>query len=300
MKTAMTALAVLMLTQTPALAQERGGRGDHGDRGRWQQQERGGDRGGDDRGGGRRDEGERHQFRGEDDGGRQRQEPQTAPRPAEAPRSAPAPRAPDAPRARNFDGHRDGDGQRIDGRRGYGRADDGQARPPRGDSVGRPGPWTPENRGYRGGDRRPDDNGNRDDRNRGNWDGDRHRDGDRRDGDRRDWDGRRDGRGDDRRWEGHRDQPRWERGRYPSVYSSGHRYRRAWYPPVGFYARAWAFGDFLPNGWYGPRWWIDEPWDFDLPLPPPGYEWVRVGEDALLVDQWSGRVVQVVRGVFYW
>ena len=63
--------------------------------------------------------------------------------------------------------------------------------------------------------------------------------------------------------------------------------------------RNWAFGEFLPHAWYAPDWWIDEPWLFDLPLPPPGYAWVQVGPDALLVDQWSGRIVQVVRYLFY-
>jgi Ni/Co efflux regulator RcnB len=34
-------------------------------------------------------------------------------------------------------------------------------------------------------------------------------------------------------------------------------------------------------------------------MPPIGYVWVRVGHDALLVDEFNGRVVQVVRYVFW-
>ena len=63
--------------------------------------------------------------------------------------------------------------------------------------------------------------------------------------------------------------------------------------------RIWSFGDFLPRGWYGPEYFISDPWNFDLPIAPPGYDWVRVGDDALLIDRFTGRVVQVVRDVFW-
>ena len=63
--------------------------------------------------------------------------------------------------------------------------------------------------------------------------------------------------------------------------------------------RTWGFGDFLPRGWYGQQYYLSDPWTYDLPLPPPGYVWVRVGYDALLVDDYNGRVVQVVRNVFW-
>ena len=36
-----------------------------------------------------------------------------------------------------------------------------------------------------------------------------------------------------------------------------------------------------------------------LPIPPIGYEYVRVGDDVLLVDMFSGRVVQVIYDVFW-
>lgn len=162
-----------------------------------------------------------------------------------------------------------------------------------GDSIGRPGPWTP--------------NSGRDAASQDRW---RNRDGDRHEGQR--GDGRRDDhrrhddwrRGDDRRDWGHRDgrhddHRRWERGRYPSAYFSSNRYRHAWRPPSGFYVRSWGFGEILPRGWYGSGNGIIDPWRFDLPLPPPGYDWVRAGDDALLIDQYTGRVVQVVRNLFW-
>lgn len=172
------------------------------------------------------------------------------------------------------------------------RATEGRGRVP-GDSIGRPGPWTPD----AGGDAASQDRGR-------NRDGDRHegRRGDgRRDDHRRHDDWRR---GDDRRDWGHRDgrhddHRRWERGRYPSAYFSSNRYRHAWRPPSGFYVRSWGFGEIFPRGWYGSGYWITDPWRFDLPLPPPGYDWVRAGDDALLIDQYTGRVVQVVRNLFW-
>uniref|UniRef100_UPI0037C825BC RcnB family protein n=1 Tax=Phenylobacterium sp. TaxID=1871053 RepID=UPI0037C825BC len=139
-----------------------------------------------------------------------------------------------------------------------------------------------------------------DGRGRGSDRGDdqRGRDGDYRGrgDDRRSWD-----RGDNGRHRGDRYDrgQRWERGRYPSVYFSPYRYRYAWRPPSGYYAYNWSFGDFLPRNWYGSGSWLSDPWRYDLPWPPPGYEWVRVGYDALLVDEYTGRVVQVVRNIFW-
>ena len=66
-----------------------------------------------------------------------------------------------------------------------------------------------------------------------------------------------------------------------------------------FYFRIWNYGEFLPSAWYGPDWYILDPWYYDLPLPPPGFDWVRVGDDAVMIDEYTGRIVQVVRDVFW-
>ena len=63
--------------------------------------------------------------------------------------------------------------------------------------------------------------------------------------------------------------------------------------------RSWGFGDYLPHGWYGQSEWLLDPWTYDLPLPPPGFDWVRVGDDAVLIDRFNGRVIQVVRYLFW-
>jgi len=124
---------------------------------------------------------------------------------------------------------------------------------------------------------------------------------DRRDGR---WDGRggevrRDGRLDGR--DGHWSRgEHWQAGRFPPVFWSQNRFRVGRYrAPYGYYVRSWGFGEFLPRAWYGEDYWIGDFLDYGLPYPPPGYEWVRVGGDALMVDRFTGRIVQVVRGVFW-
>ena len=37
-----------------------------------------------------------------------------------------------------------------------------------------------------------------------------------------------------------------------------------------------------------------------LPYPPPGAEWIRVGADALLVDIFTGEILDVAYDAFYW
>ena len=225
-----------------------------------------------------RDEGFRNGGSRNDENGRRDRGAPTPPMASDAPQSPAAPQG------------------REGGRRGRGGWDPGN-------SIGRPGPWTPNTRredtprdqgGVRGDDRRGD--------NRGDGRGTRGRDGDRDDrrgDDRRDWDR---GNNDRRDWN-RRDRDNrythWQRGRYPSVYFSSSRYRYAWRPPSGYYAYNWGFGDFLPRTWFGAGSWLIDPWRYDLPLPPPGYDWVRAGYDALLVDAYSGRVIQVVRNVFW-
>ena len=59
------------------------------------------------------------------------------------------------------------------------------------------------------------------------------------------------------------------------------------------------FGEILPRGWYDEPYRLMDWWIYGLPMPPPGYDWVRVGYDAVQIDSWNGRVVQVVRMLFW-
>jgi len=151
-----------------------------------------------------------------------------------------------------------------------------QGDPRRFDGRGPQGGWN----GQRGQDPRAGDG-------RGNWNGDR-RGGDGRGT----WSG-------DHRGDTH-GRPQWRPGAYPHVYPSQHRFHvREYRRPPHFFFRTWGFGDILPPAWYGPEYVLVDWWDYDLPAPPYGYEWVRVGDDALLIDGYSGRVEQVVRELFW-
>ena len=94
--------------------------------------------------------------------------------------------------------------------------------------------------------------------------------------------------------------PRFDRQYYGHNYRSQQRYRGyAYRPPSGFYIRSWSYGDLLPRSWWGPQYRLNDWWSYGLPIPPIGYEYVRVGDDVLLVDMFSGRVVQVIYDVFW-
>jgi hypothetical protein len=75
-------------------------------------------------------------------------------------------------------------------------------------------------------------------------------------------------------------------------------WRGVWTPQPGYYHHHWVFGEILPAGWFAARFWIVDYYDFDLPPPPIGYAWVRVGPDALLVNLANGMVVGAVYGLF--
>lgn len=109
--------------------------------------------------------------------------------------------------------------------------------------------------------------------------------------------------GGDRRFDQREgDRPRYDRREFPSEIRADRRYHwrgPQWYPPAGFYYRHWGYGERLPWGWFEPRWYIDDYYDYDLPLPPYGYEWIRVGPDALLVDIRTGIVVESDYGLFW-
>lgn len=68
--------------------------------------------------------------------------------------------------------------------------------------------------------------------------------------------------------------------------------------PPGWVERTWYFGDILPTAFFAPEYRLADYWLFDLETPPIGFEWVRYGRDALLIDLGSGRVEQTVYGLF--
>ena len=69
--------------------------------------------------------------------------------------------------------------------------------------------------------------------------------------------------------------------------------------PAGWYSHRWVYGERLPRGWFAANYYINDFLSIGLVAPPYGYQWVRVGNDALLVDVETGEVVQVDYDAFY-
>ena len=83
------------------------------------------------------------------------------------------------------------------------------------------------------------------------------------------------------------------------------RHHRSWFH-LGFYYDPFGWGYYpYQIGWrlwpsyYSSNYWINDPWQYRLPYAPPGYVWIRYWNDALLVDTWTGQVVDVIPG-FFW
>ena len=84
-----------------------------------------------------------------------------------------------------------------------------------------------------------------------------------------------------------------------NVYAHHRFHWHVYHHPRGWYPHHWVFGEFLPHAWWVRDYWIDDWSAFDLAAPPFGYVWVRVGDDALLIDTDTGEILRVVYGVFY-
>src|SRR6185312_7134484 len=79
-----------------------------------------------------------------------------------------------------------------------------------------------------------------------------------------------------------------------------YRYRGdAWRWPSGHSYRRWTFGMTLPSLFWGSNYWISDYSYYGLAYPPPGTVWVRYGNDAILIDRYSGEILEVVYGQFY-
>lgn len=108
-------------------------------------------------------------------------------------------------------------------------------------------------------------------------------------------------------WGGHRgwDRHGWRSDRRYDWY----RYRNAnrnlftlnrYYPPYRGYSYSRArIGIRLGSSFYGSRYWINDPWRYRLPEVYGPYRWVRYYDDVLLVDIYTGEVVDVIHD-FFW
>ena len=68
--------------------------------------------------------------------------------------------------------------------------------------------------------------------------------------------------------------------------------------PFGWGYQPYSVGYQLYPNYYQQNYWID-PGMYGLPYPPPGMQWVRYWNDALLVDTYTGEVVDSIQG-FFW
>jgi Ni/Co efflux regulator RcnB len=90
-----------------------------------------------------------------------------------------------------------------------------------------------------------------------------------------------------------------DRATYQHNYQAARKYSiGAYHRPAGWVSRHWGYGDRLPRAYWGAQYIIGDYWLFALEVPPAGYEWVRVGDDALLIDVNTGEVLQAEYGVF--
>jgi Ni/Co efflux regulator RcnB len=110
----------------------------------------------------------------------------------------------------------------------------------------------------------------------------------------------------------YRDRTRWASGSWDRNWRNDRRYdwRRyrdshrsvfhlgIYYDPFGYRYQPFNIGYRLSPVYFGENYWID-PGLYGLPYPPPGAQWVRYWNDAVLVDMYSGEVIDVIRD-FFW
>jgi Ni/Co efflux regulator RcnB len=74
---------------------------------------------------------------------------------------------------------------------------------------------------------------------------------------------------------------------------------RPYRDPFGWGYRLFSIGWRLWPQYYGSSYWITDPSMYRLPPAPPGTRWIRYYNDALLVDMWTGEVIDVIPN-FFW
>ncbi|WP_294005263.1 RcnB family protein [Sphingomonas sp.] len=73
----------------------------------------------------------------------------------------------------------------------------------------------------------------------------------------------------------------------------------SYYDPYGYGYRRFSIGFNLWPSYYGSSYWLNDPWRYRLPPAYGPYRWVRYYDDALLVNIYSGQVVDVINN-FFW
>lgn len=106
---------------------------------------------------------------------------------------------------------------------------------------------------------------------------------------------------DHRRWDnrGWRNDRRYDWYRYRADNRSIFRLGTYYAPYRGYSYSRLRIGFTLGSPFYSNRYWINDPWQYRLPPAYGPYRWIRYYDDALLVDIYSGEVVDVIYD-FFW
>ena len=104
-----------------------------------------------------------------------------------------------------------------------------------------------------------------------------------------------------RRWDnrGWRNDSRYDWYRYRSANRSIFSLGRYYAPYRNYNYSKLSVGIRLGSLFYSNRYWIEDPWRYRLPAVYGPYRWIRYYDDALLVDVYSGEVVDVIYD-FFW
>jgi len=90
-----------------------------------------------------------------------------------------------------------------------------------------------------------------------------------------------------------------DRGSYQHNFQAARAYSVGpYHPPRGWTARRWTFGEILPRAYWRSQYILSDYWLFGLEVPPVGFEWVRSGSDALMINVATGEILQVEYGAF--
>lgn len=96
-----------------------------------------------------------------------------------------------------------------------------------------------------------------------------------------------------------RNDKRYDWQRYRQANRNHYRVSRYYAPYRDYRYRRLSIGISLGSAFYGSRYWINNPSYYRLPPTYPGTRWVRYYEDVLLIDTYSGEVVDVIYD-FFW
>lgn len=100
----------------------------------------------------------------------------------------------------------------------------------------------------------------------------------------------------DRRW---RDNHRYDWNDYRRSNRSVYRIGRYYAPYRNYYYSRIGIGFYLDSLFYTNRYWIADPWYYRLPPVYGPYRWVRYYDDVMLVNIYTGEVVDVIYD-FFW